>query len=239
MGPLARHALLDNAVWHALGTGDRAFAEERAGARRYRPGVSVFAGVERLDAAGWAALGALAGPDAEVVVFRAEIGATPGGWTEIFAGHGHQMVGEALSAPPASVPIRPLGADDTSDMVHLVGLARPGPFLAGTVALGGYVGVCEDGRLLAMAGERMHLPGLVEISAVCTHPEARGRGLGAAVTAQVAAAIAARGATPFLHVAEDNHGARRIYERLGFVTRRMVDVRVVRTPPGPPPTAGN
>ena len=81
-----------------------------------------------------------------------------------------------------------------------------------------------------MAGERMHPPGFTEISAVCTHPDVRRRGLGAALTRHVAAAILERGETPFLHVAEGNDGARRIYEQLGFVTRKVVTVEILRSP---------
>ena len=36
--------------------------------------------------------------------------------------------------------------------------------------------------------------------------------------------------TPFLHVAESNHGARRVYERIGFTTRRMTQFAALRTP---------
>jgi predicted GNAT family acetyltransferase len=76
----------------------------------------------------------------------------------------------------------------------------------------------------------MHLPGFAEISAVCTHPAVRGRGLGAALTREAAAAILERGETPFLHVAEGNDAARRIYEQLGFVTRKVLAVEILRSP---------
>jgi predicted GNAT family acetyltransferase len=115
-------------------------------------------------------------------------------------------------------------------MLELVGLTQPGPFFADTVRLGGYLGVEEDGRLVAMAGRRLHLPGMVEISAVCVHPDAAGRGLGFAVTRQVAAGIRAGGEAPFLHVAHDNDGARRVYERLGFRVRRTIEFRALRSP---------
>ena len=116
-------------------------------------------------------------------------------------------------------------------MVALVELTKPGPFLPRTVDLGGYEGVFDDdGRLVAMTGRRMQLDGWSEVSAVCTHPDVRGRGLAAALTHRVATAIRADGAEAFLHVAEDNHTARRVYERLGFVTRRMVDFAAYRTP---------
>ena len=109
----------------------------------------------------------------------------------------------------------------------------PGPFAPRTIELGGYVGVVEDGRLLAMAGERMAVPGHTEVSGVCTHPDARRRGYGAALTAHVAAGIQARGETPFLHVVAGNDGARRVYEQLGFTHRCDVGFAGVRPRTGP------
>ena len=227
---------LDNPVWHALGTGDAHLAESRPGARRYRPDVSVFYGVDRLDAGSWAGLAELAGSERGVVLVRDDVDRIPPGWTREERLFAYQMVLEDLPGPSSPylddgvAPIRPLGAGDTDRMLQLVGATRPGPFRARTHELGPYVGVFQDDRLIAMAGERMHPPGFTEISAVCTHPDVRRRGLGAALTRHVAAAILERGETPFLHVAEGNDGARRIYEQLGFVTRKVVTVEILRSP---------
>ena len=49
-------------------------------------------------------------------------------------------------------------------------MTAPGPWFHRTPELGRFVGFEEDGRLVAMAGERMHVPGDTEISAVCGHP---------------------------------------------------------------------
>jgi predicted GNAT family acetyltransferase len=124
----------------------------------------------------------------------------------------------AIDVPDA----RSLGPAHAPEMMALVELTRPGPFAMRTVELGGYVGVFDDGQLVAMAGERLHLPGFCEISAVCTRPDHRGRGLAAGLTALVARAIEARGERPFLHHASENHPARRVYESLGFEFRRTV-----------------
>jgi predicted GNAT family acetyltransferase len=97
--------------------------------------------------------------------------------------------------------------------------------------MGRYWGhVDTENRLQAMAGERLHLDGHTEISAVCTHPDARGAGLAGALTRHVARAILERDETPFLHVADDNDGARRVYERLGFRRRRTVEFAYLETP---------
>ena len=143
------------------------------------------------------------------------------------------VVGEQLAPAAGDAEVQPLTDADLPQVLALVELTKPGPFAPRTVDLGGYVGVFDGDRLVAMAGERMRLPGYAEVSAVCTHPDARGRGLAAIVTRHVAAAIQERGETPFLHVATTNDGARRVYERLGFETRRIVQLAVLRTPGRP------
>jgi GNAT superfamily N-acetyltransferase len=213
---------LDNAAWHALTGPHAGLAEVTGAARRYPPAVSFFAAVDEVDGQAWSALAALAGPDGVVTLSRATMPGPPPGWRELGRVDAHQMVlaGEvAGDGPDPPTTIRRLGDDDVPAMLALTGLARPGPFFAETIRLGGYVGVVEDGTLVAMAGRRLRLAGAAEVSAVCVHPDAAGRGLGSAVTAHVARAILADGDTPFLHVAHDNDGARRVYERLGFAVR--------------------
>jgi GNAT superfamily N-acetyltransferase len=218
---------LDNAVWHALTSCHEPFAEAAGTARRYIPAVSVFAAVDRLDVEGWSSLATLVGPGGTAVLFRPDIGAVPDRWTVRFRGGGNQFAADELRPPALGGPlpaIVTLGPDHNDAMVALTALARPGPFTPRTRELGRYFGVFEDGELIAMAGERFHSPGYTEISAVSTHPSARGRGLAAHLTHHVAAAILERGEQPYLHVAEGNDGARRVYERLGFTLRTPVEV---------------
>jgi predicted GNAT family acetyltransferase len=135
------------------------------------------------------------------------------------------MIADDLRLPRAhGFDVRALDDDDLDQMLALTALAAPGPFVHGTPQFGGYVGVFEGGQLVAMAGQRMQLPGLTEVSAVCTHPDARGRGLGEFVSYAVAAAIIATGDRPFLHVAIDNYNAIRLYERLGFTRHGTVAI---------------
>jgi predicted GNAT family acetyltransferase len=115
-------------------------------------------------------------------------------------------------------------------MVDLVRLTEPGPFERRTIELGRYYGHFAGDRLLAMAGERLRPGPYTEISAVCTHPDARGRGLASALTVLVAEGIIERGGRPVLHVASSNAGAFRTYERLGFVVRRTFEFAAVRAP---------
>ena len=133
-----------------------------------------------------------------------------------------QMIAETEvgSDPAANLDIFDLGPDDSAEMLALATLTRPGPFMARTPELGDFVGVKVDGRLVAMAGERMKPDGMTEVSGVCTDPDHRGRGYAAALMRVVMGRIRARGEVPFLHAYAANTGAIAIYERLGFRFRR-------------------
>jgi ribosomal protein S18 acetylase RimI-like enzyme len=217
-------------VWAALTTDQAGFAVVAGRARRYRPDVSLFFAVDALDNGAWDDVTTLAGAGGAALLVSPERYEIPPGWTDVLTLEGAQMVAERLVAPPGEAAIRPLSAADVPAMLGLIDVARPGPFAAGTIELGGYVGVFDGDGLVAMAGERMRFPGWTEVSAVATHPDARRRGLGALLTHQIARRIADAGRTPFLHVAAGNHAAQRVYERLGFATRRMMTFRVLRPP---------
>jgi ribosomal protein S18 acetylase RimI-like enzyme len=214
--------LLDNAVWHSLAATHEEFAERHGQAARYDPDVSIFGGLGDDTHAGWRDLASVVGSSGIAVLFRAEMPQLPAGWTRLDGGRGHQMVLRELTPVDAPSGVRPLGPGDVGEMLALVELTKPGPFSARTLDLGGYVGVFDGDRLVAMAGQRLAPPGFREVSAVCTHPDFRGRGLAAGLSALVARAILERGEQPFLHHASDNDAARRVYEALGFVFRRQV-----------------
>jgi predicted GNAT family acetyltransferase len=96
-----------------------------------------------------------------------------------------------------------------------------------TIELGDYLGVRCDGALVAMAGERFRLDGWTEISAVCTKPGYRGRGLASRLIGALTAGIQLRSQRVFLHVLSTNTGAIRIYEELGFRVRQTAAIIVV------------
>jgi predicted GNAT family acetyltransferase len=135
---------------------------------------------------------------------------------------------EPARALSPSATMRRLGAADIPAMLELAKLTEPGPFRERTIELGGFFGIFEDQRLLAMAGQRMRVPGFVEVSAVCTHPDARGRGYAGIVMRNVMRDIWKAGQTAFLHVLSDNMSAIRVYEDLGFTTRRLLHLAVIK-----------
>ncbi|MFE0631738.1 GNAT family N-acetyltransferase [Streptomyces sp. NPDC058864] len=219
---------LDNIVWGALSGPHARFAEVHGRAARYRSDVSVFAGLaDPADPAAWDDLADLLGPGGTALVTGSPV--VPGHWEVVEGGEGVQMVDTALRAEHAPEAVR-LGAADADDVMDLVARTRPGPFLPKTLELGTYLGIREDGRLIAMAGERIQPPGWTEISAVCTDPGHRGRGLATRLVSAVAAGIKERGDTPVLHAAASNTNALRLYESIGFSPRRRTLFLLVRAP---------
>jgi ribosomal protein S18 acetylase RimI-like enzyme len=222
--------LLDNPVWHALTGPQQKVAEGGSGALRYDPEVAAFAAVPDEPATTtWDDLRDLVGPLGPAVLFVRPAG-VPDGWEELFQLPTLQMVANGVE-PMNDERARLLDANDVDDMLALVGRTHPGPFERRTIELGDYLGIHgDDGTLIAMAGMRMCLPGYTEISAVCTDEAARGRGLASALVRDLVGRILDRGDTPILHVMATNVGAIRIYDGLGFETRREQDVIGLRPP---------
>jgi ribosomal protein S18 acetylase RimI-like enzyme len=223
---------LDNPVWRALTGPHAAFSEGSSLALRYRTDVCPFAALpDDVGPDAWDALRALVGPGGVAVLVRPAAFDLPADWEVTYSLAGLQMVATEPVGKPDDEFVR-LGSDDVDEMVALVERTRPGPFLKRTVELGTYLGLRADGegRLVAMAGERMHPTGYTEVSAVCTDADARKRGLATRLVRAIAAGIEARGETPMLHVAADNDTAIRVYESLGFTTRAAFAVRLVRAP---------
>jgi len=227
-GRAAGRHVLDHAAWASL-TGPHArFAERRGDVVRYPEDVSPFLALPPDPRpADWADLAALAGPGAVVTI--AGLPEPPPGWEVVSLIPGVQLTGDGVPPAPDVEAVR-LTAADVPEMLDLIPRTRPGPFRPRTIEMGVYLGIRRDGRLVAMAGERLHPPGWTEISAVCTDPAFRRRGLATRLVRAVAAGIRARGETPFLHAAADNTEAIRLYESLGFRLRREVMFGTVRVP---------
>lgn len=134
-----------------------------------------------------------------------------------------QMTCSALTpASEVDLDVLTLGEADADDMLELATLTKPGPFRRGTLRLGGFIGVRREGRLVAMAGERMKVEGFSELSGVCTHPDFRGQGLAGVLSRIVTGRILARGEQAFLHAYADRAATIAFYEGLGFSVRKRV-----------------
>lgn len=213
--------VLDNPVWHALCGPQSTLAEGSERARRYRAEYAPFAApADAADTQAWRDLAALVASD-DVVVLLGDV--EPGaGWTRRRAFAVHQMVFDAPASALDAIGRTVDELGDAAAMADLVARTEPGPWRARTHELGAFVGVHVDGRLVAMAGQRMQLADAVEISAVCTDPAYRGRGLARTLVAAITTRVLAAGHRPFLHVHAHNPTARRVYAGLGYRTRTVL-----------------
>lgn len=212
---------LDNPIWHSLRSRHAELGESGEHAACYAAGVAPFAGVARADAECGTALATLLG-DHEPYYLVGVIPPAVPGWRL----DDHGVIDQMLCARAPDVPDGPamtgLGAEHVEDMLELTALVFPGYFRRDTLRMGRYLGIYINGRLAAMAGERMALPGHREISAVCTHPDHAGRGYAQRLVAQVTRGVFAAGLLPFLHVSPGNTRAKQVYERLGYADRGAV-----------------
>lgn len=217
---------LDNPIWFALTTEHQLLARSHGLARRYPPDVSPLAAFLHPTEDAFADLQRLVSPGEHVALFTASPLDVPGGWQVNRSRWIDQMICEASLDSPHLAPL-PLGTTDVPDMLDLTAATEPGPFLPQTIQLGSYFGIrASDGRLVAMAGERLQSTAFAEISAVCTLPEFRGRGYARALVTFIAAQILAAGKTPFLHVKSEN-GAKVVYQKIGFRLRAAICLTVI------------
>jgi ribosomal protein S18 acetylase RimI-like enzyme len=219
---------LDHPIWTALTTRQQALAEGGALARRYPPAIAPFAAIGDMSAESFASLGALMSRSDIAVLFTPDPVNPPDDFKILLAESGEQMLGTPAESPLPGVEPITLGAADVPAMLELTELTKPGPFSARAHELGTFLGIRIDGRLVAMAGERMKPADYTEITAVCVHPDYRGRGYAQFLLGAVARQIVARGEIPFLHVFSHNSSAIALYRRQGMEIRRRLQVTVLQ-----------
>lgn len=209
---------LDNPVWASLSSHHAALARKEGHAARYPADAAPLVAVGRTDADTVAQLAGLVEVGESVLL----VGMTlplPLAWRVEPLMHIAQMTCNSPIAVDDGPPIRALARDDVADMLALTALVYPHYFRPRTIEMGRYVGIHEDNRLVAMAGERMRFDGHQEISAICTHPGHTGRGHARRLLAALGNDILDRGELPFLHVSHGNLRAKSLYERMGYVFR--------------------
>jgi ribosomal protein S18 acetylase RimI-like enzyme len=209
---------LFNPVWQALTGTQREFVQEGSSFLRYQPDVLPFAAVPEAgmpvpmddELASGTTYFCDVLPRLEGDRFTATLFRVP------------QMIyrGDAKAEPPREDEVE-LTLADAEDMVELTSVAFPGFFRIHSAKLGRFLGIRKDGQLVAMAGERFRLPGLREISAVCTRPGYTGKGLAGHLIKRL---LGANAEWPFLHVGESNVHAITLYERLQFEHVRTIEV---------------
>jgi len=209
---------LSDPLWNALATEHAHFMIGAGRARRYPAAVAPFAAVADHSPASWADLEQLLSPEEHVYL----CGPEPGGANGLKVGaplDTHQMVWPTrtpIEVDRGGVAIMRMTAADADAMVALTTQAFPGFFRERTHEMGNYYGIRIDGELVAMAGERLALPGMREISAVVTHPGHTGKGYARTLMNCLLREHANAGFTSFLHVGVRNTRAVALYERMGF-----------------------
>ena len=222
--------LHDTMNWQALTGVQKNLAEGDELARRYPAAVGPFAATVDVQPASFRSLLNLLRNDERIALCTTQVVQPPPAFVVVGRDSIDQMTlanAPAFEKAPES-PIEPLGVADVPEMLALTSMTQPGPFGTRTIELGNYIGIRQQGALVAMAGERMRLSGFTEISAVCVDPAYRGHGFAADLIRTLAASIVARSEVPFLHVFSSNHAAIALYHKLGFTLRRQMHLATLR-----------
>lgn len=226
-----RHPL-DRPVWSSLTSrqADLALGDART-ALRFDPAYALFVAAADASAESLRAMAALNVSPHGMGTVEAGPAPLPPGVRVRSTSEIMQMTASALTAGGGpDIAFEPLGEADAVDMLALATLTVPGPFFEKTHRLGDFIGVKQDGRLIAMAGERMRPSGFTEVSGVCTHPDHRGRGHAKALMRVVTQRILERGEQAFLHVYAAHTATIALYETLGFSIRSPLTYTVLAGP---------
>ena len=223
---------LDNVIWQALTTRQANFAESFLDARRFFRDVTSLGAFQDPTDQGYESLAGLLGAGGTVALFLEKPYEPRPGWNLVADAPLLQMVcddGAFVSSERDSASaIVELTPADSPEMVELAALTKPGPFGTRTHEMGMYLGIRHEGKLVAMSGERLKVPGYTEVSAVCTHPEHTGKGYAGTLMMEVMRQIRQRGEVPFLHVRQDNVRAIALYKRLGIAERAVLYLAVIK-----------
>lgn len=210
---------LDNPVWHSLSETHSKFTINYRGIKFYDPEYCSFSGTNEEY-------------DVDAIYDYAElmdsffiVGEKP------VLPNGLQLKNEVICLQmiiekPIEVSITDeivlLTPSHTEALYELVNLVQPGYFMMKTALMGNYYGIFENGVLIAVTGERMQMDAFIEISAVITHPDHAGRGYAKQLVAHAVNTVCKQKKIPYLHVVKSNIRAIKLYEKLGFITKREI-----------------
>ena len=222
---------LDRQIGSALTGRHAEFAESNAMAIRYAPDIHPFACGLDDGAESMRAVAALASPGDTQILLQSDEIVPPPSFVISVTAEAVQMVAVGPVPVIEDERIVKLGEADAADMLELATLTKPGPFTMRALALGNFWGIREKGHLIAMAGERLKVAGMTEVSGVCTHPDFRSKGLGKLMTQYAAGKISATQELPFLHTYSSNRPAIVLYEKIGFRIRTSMHVALMTRHP--------
>lgn len=215
--------VLDNPAWHALISGNIHLANGNEHVKYFDREVSPFAALKINSPENFARLFKMLPYNGPILFITPEEMDFPVQWQVVRLIKGLQMIFDMEKKPDDVLHrIIPLTFKHIPQMLALTKLTDPGPFGERTIEFGHYYGIFEGDKLVSMAGQRLNLLKYVEISAVCTHPEHTGNGYARQLLLQQLHRIKKTSGIPFLHVRNDNERAIKVYENLGFSTRKEI-----------------
>ncbi|MDJ1485125.1 GNAT family N-acetyltransferase [Cytophagaceae bacterium YF14B1] len=223
--------ILDNPIWNALTTHNQDISTGNNHVRYFDREIAAFAGLKDNSEEDLNSLYALTPSPIHFILFTPGEISIPTNWKILVKRELLQMVCEKPTLPGSQLAkgaeLIPLQTKDVPAMLELTAKTNPGPFFVRTIEFGGYHGIFDGDRLVAMTGRRMQPGPYVEVSAVCTHPDYTGRGYAAQLVNHQLQSILTESRIPFLHLFSDNIGAYKVYKKLGFETRREMMVYVI------------
>src|SRR5258708_38312275 len=224
---------LDNATWTALTTFQTKFAVSSGSAKRCPSEMTVVGALREFSTDAYASLATLAS-EHPVTIYSATDSPLPPGWMIVRHIELAQMVHEGelpaeLRTENIADEVIDLTEADVPEMSVVYAATRPGRTLCPLIQrLGGFLGIRNNGALVAIGGVRLHLNGYREVTPVGTLPEYTGRGYATALVSALVRRIRDAGEQPFLTVGTANVRAREIYRRLGFRDRAEIHSRTIR-----------
>ncbi|WP_443936845.1 GNAT family N-acetyltransferase [Pedobacter sp. MW01-1-1] len=222
-------AILDNPIYYSLSSAHATYAQRTGDVLFYPEDVAPFAGLKNNSEEEFNILHQISPKDSLFVVFSVPPIKIPTNWERLSHIDMFQLVYESSDCPTFSnQAFVNLEQKDVPAMLDLVELTKPGPFKPKTINLGNYTGFFKDEQLVSMAGHRFHPSPYIEISAVCTHPDHLGNGYAYSLLAEQIKRIVQKHGIPFLHVRNDNAGAIKLYEKLGFKIRTEMTAYVLK-----------
>jgi predicted GNAT family acetyltransferase len=221
--------VLDNPIYYALTSAHNNIAKGVDEVKYYTEDIASFAGLKDNSQENLATLYQICAAESLFVFFSKMPVEIPVQWKLLTQIDMFQLVYQSKEVPLADAEgISDLDQEHVGEMISLVELTKPGPFLSRTIELGNYTGVFIDGKLAAMAGHRFHPSPYREVSAVCTHPDHLGKGYAFRILQEQIRRILLRSEIPFLHVRNDNYGAIKLYQKLGFEIRTEMFAYVIK-----------
>ena len=220
--------LFANPTWHALQSKHQKFAKCAEDACRYPADVGPLAAIRAPGVEAMVQLSSLLKAGESVWIIGKEYSEVAGLVRDETLECLQMVLPHDVRVQDSDIEIVKLADTNAGEMVALTTLAFPGFFRQRTCEMGSYYGVrSPSGKLIAMGGERLKLEGFTEISAVCTHPDFRGRGLAAGIIWRVVREHRKEGVVSWLHVASANRRAQELYLRMGFEEIRRVSLHRV------------